>query len=150
MYSEIENATQGLLKGGVSFLTEIVKQWKTIGAIGVGVLTFLALFSAKKRIYNVLTNANRNFMSSALRASNATQAALERESALYSEIIAKIKERERLIAESSPNQSLIIRRNAGITDGAAYMNRSERQALLLQNAKIGFLGGNPRTINESF
>lgn len=149
MYSEIENATQGLLKGGVSFLTEIVKQWKTIGAIGVGVLTFLALFSAKKRIYNVLTNANRNFMSSALRASNATQAALERESALYSEIIAKIKERERLIAESSPNQSLIIRRNAGITDGAAYMNRSERQALLLQNAKIGFLGGNPRTIKEA-
>ena len=124
MYSEIENATQGLLKGGVSFITEIVKQWKTIGAIGVGVLTFLALFSAKKRIYNVLTNANRNFMSSALRASNATQAALERESALYSEIIAKIKERERLIAESSSNQSLIIRRNAYYEKPDSKENRS--------------------------
>lgn len=124
MFSEISSSSGGLLKGCVSLLIEIAKQWKNISAGVYAALVTYGLLAGKSRILATLTTSSSMLTNAAM--SNVT--ALKAEETEYGRVITLAKEAH-------------IAREQGESGIRVWRNKGFRKAILTERARVGLAGG---------
>lgn len=132
MFSEISSSSGGLLKGSVSLLIEIAKQWKNISAGVYAALVTYGLLAGKSRILATLTTSSSMLTNAAM--SNVT--ALKEEEAEYGRVITLAKEAH-------------IAREQGGSGIRVWRNKGFRKAILTERARVGLAGGDYSKYDKS-